>query len=136
LVAARIIAGVVSERPTAFVVGVQNSAPAGKPLPVPRTLQPVDLFFSVAIADSDGKELYRSPRAKAKLKLKPGAEDSYIFLEPGDALSTSLAVDPSDLKLKHGAYAVSVTYHPGAFTGPGGKGAPGELSATFSFSIG
>jgi hypothetical protein len=109
---------VLRHRPLSIRFSLRHPAAAPGARLVPRTLQPLGFFVTIAVADASGRTCYESERPKVKLKLHPDREGSYVRLEPGEQLADELTVDDADLALTPGTYRLTATYTNGPFTGP------------------
>jgi len=99
---------VASTAPLRLRFGFVQPADADGPALVPRLIRPTGYFVEAIVRSSDGNEVFRTTRPKAKPKLDPDSAESYLELSPGygfDAL-LDLGGDP----LPPGAYVLTVTY--------------------------
>lgn len=100
---------------------------AGAPAHVPRVIGPAGYFVEAVLRSLGGDEVFRTIRPKAKPKLDPEREESYLELSPGYSYGAILELGSDDLKT--GDYVLKVEYSNLEFQGP--RSAPiGELRHT------
>lgn len=75
---------------------------------VPRLLGPLGYFVEVEVATLAGERMYATTQPKVKMKLRPGDDDSYVALAPGEAFGEDFEGDEIDDRA--GEYVVSVRY--------------------------
>ena len=87
----------------------------------PRLLGPLGYFVEVVVDTVAGERLYATTRPKAKPKLRPQDDDSYVELAPGERHGEILEDEDDDEDVDidgdAGSYVVRVSYSNREFTG-------------------
>jgi hypothetical protein len=107
---------VIGTAPLALRFGFVQPSEAGGPALVPRLIHPAGYFVEAALRSLGGEEVFRTTRPKAKLKLRPEREESYLELNPGYAYEAVLRLDTD--RLRSGDYVLRVEYSNHEFEGP------------------
>lgn len=107
---------VIGTEPLVLRFGFVQPEDAGGPVLVPRMIRPLGYFVEAVLRSLGGEEVFRTTRPKAKLKLHPDREESYLELGPGYAYEAVLHLDADPLA--SGDYVLRVEYSNHEYVGP------------------
>lgn len=107
---------VVSTAPLRVRFGFGQPDDADGPALVPRAIRPAGYFVEATLHAKGGGEVFRTTRPKAKPKLDPADEASYLELGPGYSYGAVLRLDAEHLA--PGDYVLAVEYSNHEYQGP------------------
>lgn len=110
-----VLVAVLGTRPLRLHVSLHNPDTNADVAWVPRTLRPVGAFVQATLRTLAGEAVYETARPKAKRKLDPDADESYLPLDPGYSFGAVLELEPG--ALPGGEYALEITYDNEDYTG-------------------
>lgn len=110
-----VLVAVLDTRPLRLHVSLHNPDTNTDVTWVPRTLRPLGAFVHATLRTLAGEAVYETARPKAKRKLDPDADDSYLALDPGYSFGAVLELQLG--ALPGGEYALEVTYDNEDYTG-------------------
>lgn len=82
---------------------------------VPRLLLPAGTFVTLSLSDLGGRVLAETTRPKAKPKLRPDDDASYLLVEPGYSYGAVLGLDLGEVSA--GEYRLDVGYTSDGYPG-------------------
>ena len=83
----------------------------------PRLLGPLGYFVEVVVDTFAGERVYATTRPKAKPKLRPQDDGSYVELAPGERQGETLEDEDAEIDGRAGIYVLRLTYSNREYTG-------------------
>lgn len=108
---------VLGLRPLRLSFHLRRPAAAKDSAFAPRLLGPLGYFVEVAVETLVGERMYATTRPKAKPKLRPEDDASYVELCPGEAHGETLEDEDAQIDDRAGTYVLRLAYANHEFTG-------------------
>jgi len=104
----KFLVSVVETQPVVLHFSIVNPRTSEKTIYVPRLLRPLGYFIRLKISDFEDRLVYRTHVPKAKPKLHPDRQDSYLAIDPGYSYGAVLEVE--DFTPAAGTYQLALSY--------------------------